>query len=90
MLYIPLLPNELDFPEILALRVPAATMVQNTTEDDLFTLSSVEESKEMLEAIFAKAGAADRLAFNLYPGPHRFDAAMQEDAFAWFDRWLKA
>ena len=89
MLYIPLLPNELDFPEILGLRAPAPTMVQNTTEDQLFTLDAVHESKRMLEAIFAKAGRPERLAFNLYPGPHKFDAAMQEDAFEWFDRWLK-
>jgi len=89
MLYIPLLPNELDFPEILAMRAPSATMVQNTTGDALFTLDSVRESKAIIEAIFAKAGAPDRVAFNLYPGPHKFDAPMQADAFDWFDRWLK-
>ena len=24
-----------------------------------------------------------------YPGPHKFDAQMQDEAFAWFDKWLK-
>ena len=89
MIYIPLLPCELDFPEIVGLRAPAPTMVMNTTEDSLFTLDAVKDSKAMLGEIFAKAGAADRLAFNLYPGPHKFDLPMQEDAFSWFDRWLK-
>ena len=90
MLYVPLLPNELDFPEILALRAPAPTMVQNTTEDALYTLDAVHDAKAILEQIYAKAGAADRLAFHLYPGPHKFDQPMQKDAFDWFDRWLKA
>ncbi len=89
MCYIPLLPSELDFPEIVGLRAPAPTMVMNTTEDDLFTLESVKASKRMLEQIFAKAGASERLVFNLYPGPHKFDVPMQEEAFDWFDRWLK-
>ena len=89
MLYVPGLANELDFPEILGLRAPAPTMVQNSTEDQLFTLEAVRESKRMLETIFAKAGAAEHLAFNLYPGPHKFDLPMQKDAFDWMDRWLK-
>jgi len=89
MLYVPLLPLDLDFPEILGLRAPAATMVQNTTEDSLFSLPAVKQSRDILQTVFAKADAPDRLAFNLYPGPHKFDAPMQQDAFDWFDRWLK-
>ena len=38
MTYVPLLPRDLDFPEILAVRLPMATMVLNCTEDPLFTL----------------------------------------------------
>jgi len=90
MLYVPLLPRELDFPEILGLRAPAPTMVLNTTEDELYTLEHVRRAEKILREVFAKAGGADRLAFNLYGGPHKFDVPMQEDAFVWFDRWLKA
>jgi hypothetical protein len=35
MTYVPLLPKDLDFPEILALRAPAPTMVPNCREDPL-------------------------------------------------------
>jgi hypothetical protein len=35
MTYVPLLPRDLDFPEILALRAPAPTMVPNCREDPL-------------------------------------------------------
>lgn len=24
-----------------------------------------------------------------HPGPHKFDLAMQTEAFDWFDRWLR-
>lgn len=89
MTFVPLLPRDLDFPEILGLRVPAPTMVMNTTEDPLYTLSAVRESEAILRTIYAKAGAPDRLAFRYHPGGHRFDVPMQAEAFDWFDRWLK-
>jgi hypothetical protein len=34
------------------------------------------------------AGAAGRSTGRRYGAPHRFDLAMQEEAFAWLDRWL--
>jgi len=88
--FVPLLPGELDFPEILGLRVPDATMVLNTTDDTLYTQEEVKLSQAILQEVFAKAGASDRLDFRHYPGQHKFDAPMQDDAFAWFDRWLKS
>ena len=39
MIYIPGLPLDLDYPEILGLRVPRPTLVLNDNEDDLFTLA---------------------------------------------------
>jgi dienelactone hydrolase len=89
MVYVPLLPGELDFPEILALRVPLPAMVMNCTEDQLFSLDEVRRSEKMLKAIYRKAGASGRFDFRYYPGGHKFDAPMQADAFAFFDRWLK-
>jgi hypothetical protein len=43
-----------------------------------------------LKQVFEKANARDRYKANFYPGPHKFDADMQKDAFDWFDKWLKA
>ena len=89
MTYVPLLPNELDFPEILGLRAPEPTLVLNTTEDPLFTLECVKGCEKILTAVWGKAGGGDRLRFSYYEGHHKFDVPMQEEAFAWFDRWLK-
>lgn len=89
MIYIPHLPRDLDYPEILGLRVPLPTMVLSDIDDPLFTLPEMERADAMLQAVYEKAGARERYQCNFYPGPHKFDPEMQKDAFAWFDRWLK-
>ncbi len=89
MTYVPVLPNELDFPEILGLRVPLPTMVLNDNEDDLYTLPEMKEADTILREVYNKAGAAERYKCSFYPGEHKFDTVMQEEAFGWFDRWLK-
>lgn len=89
MTYIPLLPQFIDFPEIACLRMPLPTMVQSSNEDQLFTLPEMKRSARIMEDNYAKAGASDKISCRFYPGPHKFDATMQKDAFDWFDRWLK-
>ncbi len=89
MVYVPLLPNELEFPEILGLRVPLATLVLNDEEDALYTLEEMKAADKILQDVYEKAGATDHYKCSYYPGPHKFDAKMQAEAFAWFDQWLK-
>ncbi|HEY2930978.1 MAG TPA: prolyl oligopeptidase family serine peptidase [Acidobacteriota bacterium] len=89
MTYVPLLPRELDFPEILALRAPAATMVLNCTEDPLYTVAEMKRADEMLHETFRRGGAPDMYRSKFYPGGHKFDRQMQADAFDWFDRHVK-
>lgn len=89
MAYAPLLPRDLDFPEILALRAPLPTMVLNSSEDDLYTLPEMQRADAILRETFAKGGAPDAYRSQFYPGGHRFDLPMQRDAFGWFDQHLK-
>ena len=90
MLYPPLLPRQLDFPEILALRAPLPTLVQACREDPLFSLAEVERAGKLLEGVFGYIGAEEAARISLHPGPHCFNREMQSEAFAWLDRWLKA
>lgn len=90
MIYIPQLPVDLDYPEVLGLRVPLPTMVLNNNEDSLFTLDEMHRADKILAEVYAKAGASDRYRCQFYKGPHKFDQQMQADAFVWFDKWLKA
>jgi dienelactone hydrolase len=89
MIYIPLLPTELDYPEILGLRVPLPTMVLNNLDDPLFTLPEMERADRILQEVYAKAGADQRYQSRFFPGLHKFDQEMQAAAFDWFDRWLR-
>jgi len=89
MTYVPRLPNEMDFPEILGLRIPKATLVLNDTEDELYTMGEMKKADSMLAELYRKAGSPERYHCSYYPGIHKFDAAMQSEAFAWFDKWLK-
>jgi dienelactone hydrolase len=89
MVYVPLLPNELDFPEILGLRAPLPSLVLNNESDDLYTPAEMRSADDILREVYQKAGASNNYKCSYYPGPHKFDRKMQEDAFDWFDKWLK-
>jgi len=89
MCYIPGLPRDLDYPEILGLGAPNPVLVLNNRQDALFTLPEMERADRILGEVYKKAGAAERYRASFYDGPHKFDRAMQAEAFAWFDRWLK-
>jgi dienelactone hydrolase len=88
MTYVPLLPRDLDFPEILGLRAPAPTLVLNCTEDPLFTLSEVEIGGQIVAEVYRRAGAPEAFRLAHYPGGHQLNVPMQAEAFAWLDRWL--
>ncbi len=89
MIYVPHLPHDLDFPEILGLRAPLPTLVLNNSEDPLFTLPEMNRADRILKEIYDKAGSPDHYKCSFFPGGHKFDCDMQEEAFGWFDRWLK-
>ena len=89
MTYTPLLPKYLDFPEILGLRAPLPTMTLNNNQDDLYTLPEMKNADRILQEVFSKAGASERYKGSFYEGEHKFDAIMQQEAFNWFDQWLK-
>jgi len=89
MTYAPLMPNYLDFPEILGLRVPLPTMTLNNNQDGLYSLPEMKKADIILQEVFEKAGDGERYRGGFYDGDHKFDTQMQQDAFNWFDKWLK-
>ncbi|GHB53093.1 hydrolase [Persicitalea jodogahamensis] len=88
MIYTPLLSNYLEFSEIMGLRTPRPTLVLSNREDQLFTLPEMQKSDEILKEVYKIAKASDAYKTSFYDGPHKFDKAMQEEAFGWLDRWL--
>jgi dienelactone hydrolase len=90
MAYVPALPRDLDFPEILGLRAPLPTLVLNDSDDGLYTLPEMKRADDMLREVYKKANAQNSYKCSFHPGPHKFDKKMQAEAFDWFDQWLKA
>jgi hypothetical protein len=84
------LPLDLDYPEILGLRVPLPTLVMNDNDENLFTFPEMKRADRILTEVFTKAGAPERYKCSFYPCEHKFDRPMQDEAFKWFERWLKA
>jgi dienelactone hydrolase len=89
MIFTPLLPQDLDFPELLALNPNSATLVLNCIEDPLFTMPEMKRADQMLRETYDQGGESNSYRCNFYPGGHKFDLPMQKDAFAWFDQHLK-
>jgi len=88
--FVPHLARQLDFPEVLGLRVPLPSLVLACEQDPLFRLEETRRAGALLENIYRQSGAADKVQVSLHPGPHRFSREMQAEAFAWLDRWLGA
>jgi hypothetical protein len=71
------------------MRAPAATMVLNCRQDALYTMPEMERADAMIAETFKRAKASERYRAIYYDGGHKFDRAMQSDAFDWIDRFLK-
>ena len=89
MKIIPGMYQYMDLPDIVSMNVPGGLMVINGTKDGLFPLDGVKDAFAKIGKVYAKAGVPERFQGVFYDGPHEFNRAMQEKAFAWLDRWLR-
>jgi dienelactone hydrolase len=89
MIYVPGLYRSLDLPDVAALTAPGALLVQQCAQDRLYPMSAMKASVSKLERIYAKAGLRDRFRGTFYDVPHSFRPDMQEEAFAWLEKWLR-
>ncbi len=48
----------------------------------------MQAADTILQDVYAKAKASDRYEARFYEGGHKFDVQMQEEAFAWLERWV--
>jgi len=79
----------LDHPDIASLGAPGcALFVQNCSQDRLFTRAGMDAAAEKIRNVYSALGRAERYQYRYYDVPHQFNAAMQEEAFAWLEKWL--
>ncbi|NSW52618.1 MAG: acetylesterase [Anaerolineae bacterium] len=77
-----------DWTDLVACRAPSPLLVQYDNEDDLFTPAGMHAADQRLAAHYAHVGHPGAYTGEFYPGPHKFDLAMQASAFAWLKRQL--
>ena len=88
LMYVPRLYSYLDLPDLIGLHAPAPLMVQYNEEDELFTPEGQHEADRKIAEIYHKSGEPGNYAGRFYPGPHKFDIAMQNDVFDWLEKEL--
>lgn len=86
--FVPGLYRSLDLPDTAALHAPGALLVQQCKKDHLYPLEGMEAAVEKLSRIYAKAGISERFRGTFYDEPHCFKPHMQDEAFAWMEKWL--
>jgi dienelactone hydrolase len=77
-----------DWPDVAACRAPSPLLVQYDLGDHLFTEAGMRAAHARLGLHFASIGAPEAYVGEFYPGPHKFDLAMQRAAFDWLKRNL--
>jgi dienelactone hydrolase len=87
--FVPGLAATFELSDVVSVGMPAALMVQQCAQDDLFSPAGMHHACEKISRIYAKAHMNERFACHFYDVPHQFNAAMQTDAFEWLDRWLR-
>lgn len=72
-----------DLPDLASAAAPAPLLVQYARDDTLFTPAGMKAADAKITRHYDAAGAVSAYRGEFYPGPHRFDAEMQEAAFSW-------
>ncbi len=89
MFFPPGLARIADWPDLAASRAPSPLLVQYNRHDQLFPLDGMRAAHQRIAADYAHSGQAEAYQGKFYDGPHKFDAVMQDDAFAWLRAQLQ-
>jgi len=81
--------NYLDYPDVASLACPKPMLFYNGRRDALFPVPAVEEAYSRLRRVWESQGAGQHLVTKLWDTGHVFDQAMQDEAFAWLDLYLR-
>lgn len=86
----PALGGRLDYPDFAGLAAPKPMLFEAGARDHLFSEASIREAFSGLEAIWAAAGASDRLITKVWDRGHILLADQQALAFDFLSRTLRA
>ncbi len=76
-----------DWPDLASCAAPAPLLVQFLQDDAQFTMEGMQAADRRISAHYAQSAGSRAYAGEFYPGPHRFDLLMQQNAFLWLRSW---
>ena len=79
----------LDHPDVATLGAPQCAIFVQSRRDRLFPAAGMADAVAKIRNVYANEKHAERFRSELYDAPHSFTVAMQEEAFAWLENWLK-
>jgi hypothetical protein len=86
----PGLRSYLDYPDVASIACPKPMLFYNGLRDGLFPVPCVKDAYEKMHKVWESQGAGDKLATKLWDVPHCFSREMQDEAFAWLERYCGA
>jgi hypothetical protein len=78
-----------DWPDLALSAAPAPLLVQYLLDDAQFTVMGMRAADAQIAAHYRDVEAPEAYRGEFYPGPHRFDAPMQQSAFSWLKTHLQ-
>jgi len=82
---LPSMLGRLEHVDVGALAAPRPLLIETGIEDLLFPLSAASVSVAQLRSVYARYGAADHLAHDVFPGGHEWHGDV---AYPFLDHWL--
>jgi dienelactone hydrolase len=89
MFFPPGLARFADWPDLAASRAPSPLLVQYDRHDELFPTQGMRAAHTRIAFHYDQVGRPDAYVGKFYDGPHKFDVAMQADAFVWLRAQLQ-
>ncbi len=87
---VPDLRNGLDYPDVASIACPKPLMVYDGgAKDTLFPTAGVDAAYARMRKVWDSRGVGERLVTRRWDVGHVFNVEMQEEAFAWLDKWLR-
>ena len=86
----PGLRNWLDYPDVASIACPKPMLFFQGDRDPLFPIPGVETAFRKMRSVWNSQRAEDRLVTKVWPVPHVFNRAMQDETSIWLDSHLQA
>jgi len=88
-IYIPGILQYAEISDIASMIAPRPFLILAGDKDEIFPLEGVLEVFEKAQEIYRLHGAEEKIMLRRNDGGHRLTTWMRQEAYRWFDKWLR-